>query len=343
MTMLLLSEIARLSDTVDGDWRSPVADAVAAAWGFPPGAARYWRSSASHVFAVRGEGRERPGGFLRCVPAHLIGRSQVDPVAALMARLADAGAATVPIVPSSAGNLVETVDVGGWQLNATVVADVGGPSVDVDELTPAQAVEWGAALGRLHRDGDAAATGLALPDGRDRIDRALDVLAGHPVLGEVADAVRPRLAAGPRDAGTYGLVHGDFELDNLGWVDGVPVAFDFDEAERSWFVADVAYAIRDLVPDPRALAEAPTALVAAFLAGYGRERPTAAVGPDELVLFTLVNALRSIARLVPVLEEDPAAGATLTAMGSGRTLRDVLVEYAAEQERVALDLVPLLR
>lgn len=46
--MLLLSEIARLSDTVDADWRSPVADAVAAAWGFPPGAARYWRSSASH-------------------------------------------------------------------------------------------------------------------------------------------------------------------------------------------------------------------------------------------------------------------------------------------------------
>lgn len=340
--MLLLSEIARLSGTVDAEWRSPVADTAAAAWGFPPGAARYWRSSASHVFAVLDEGRERPVRYLRCVPAHLIGRPQVETVAALMARLADAGAATVPILRSSAGNLVETVDVGGWQVHATVVADVGGPSIDVDELTPEPARAWGAALGRLHRDGEAAAAGLDLPDGFEQIDRVLTGLADDPLLGDVVDAVRPRVTALPRDTGCYGLVHGDFELDNLGWVDDVPVAFDFDEAERSWFAADVAYAIRDLT-EPRALAEPPTALVAAFLAGYRQERLAAVVDSEHLVLFTLVNALRSYARLLPVLAEDTEVGAALTAMGEGRSLRDVLEEYSAERIQIALDLAPLLR
>ncbi|HEX4702454.1 MAG TPA: hypothetical protein VH352_10040 [Pseudonocardiaceae bacterium] len=47
----------RLVRTLDDARRSPVADAVAAAWGYPAGTARHVRSSAGHVFTVR-----TPGG-----------------------------------------------------------------------------------------------------------------------------------------------------------------------------------------------------------------------------------------------------------------------------------------
>jgi len=57
-----------------------------------------------------------------------------------------------------------------------------------------------------------------------------------------------------------GLVHGDFELDNLKWSHGIPTAFDFDEAAVSWFAADVAIAVRDIADRPE--------LLAAFLSGY---------------------------------------------------------------------------
>jgi Ser/Thr protein kinase RdoA (MazF antagonist) len=334
--MLPLSEISRLNDTVDTNWRSPIADTVSAAWGYRPGAALYWRSRASHVFVVLNEDRTQREGFLRCVPAHLISRHQVEAVAALMACPAEAGAATVPILRSSTGDLVETIDVGGWHVHATLVANAGGAPMDLDDLTPESAQAWGAALGRLHCDGDVAATEISLPDGPERIYQALTGFDGHAVLGEVAAVVRSRLATMPRNANCYGLIHGDFELDNLAWVDGAPIAYDFDEAERSWFAADIASAIRDLVPEPRALAESPSAVLAAFLAGYRRERPTMVVDLDQLVLFTVVNALRSLTRLGPALTEDPEEGRGLVAdVASGPPLSYGLPASASAAPRVA--------
>ncbi len=342
--MLPLSEIARLRETVDADWRSPLADAVAALWGCRPGAALYWRSSASHVFVVLNEDRTRREGFLKCLPARLFSRREVDVIAALMSALAEAGAATVPIRRSSSGGLVETVDVGGWRVHAMLVGNAAGDPVDLAELTPASARAWGAALGRLHRDGDRAAAALDLPDGRERIGQALASLDGDAALGEVVALVRSRLAALPRSAGCYGLVHGDFELDNLAWVDGAPIAYDLDEAERSWFAADIAFAVRDLIPDPRALAGPASALLDAFLAGYRREHPTVAVDSDQLVLFTVSNALRSLARLGPVLAEPAEAGRGLIAnVPSGQALRTVVEEHAERQRRIAVELLPLLR
>ena len=66
--MLPLSEIARVGSTVDASWRSPVADAVAAAWGIAPGGARWLRSSATHVFVVPPDADARGVLFVRFVP-----------------------------------------------------------------------------------------------------------------------------------------------------------------------------------------------------------------------------------------------------------------------------------
>jgi len=60
-----LTEIDRLKQTVAGSCDSPVADQVAARCGYPAGTARWWRSSASHVFVLDGDGGRR---FLRFVP-----------------------------------------------------------------------------------------------------------------------------------------------------------------------------------------------------------------------------------------------------------------------------------
>src|SRR2546430_7254258 len=43
-----------------------------------------------------------------------------------------------------------------------------------------------------------------------------------------------------------GLIHGDFELDNLFWQDDTIALLDFDDCSYSWYVADVAFALRDL-------------------------------------------------------------------------------------------------
>jgi hypothetical protein len=81
--MMRLDEIHRLLATVDEAGRSPVADVVAAAWGHPPGTARHWRSSASHVFVL-------PRAYLRIVPDRPY--REVLAVAELMRTLVDRGA-----------------------------------------------------------------------------------------------------------------------------------------------------------------------------------------------------------------------------------------------------------
>jgi Ser/Thr protein kinase RdoA (MazF antagonist) len=342
--MLPLGEIASLRGTVDAQWRSPVADTAAAAWGYSPGSALFWRSSARHVFVVRGGDAD---AFLRLVPDRQVPRADVEAVAALMDRLASRGLGCVGALPSSQGNLVETVATSIGVVHATLVARAAGPGLDADDLTVDLARAWGAALATLHRDGSAAADGLTLADGWTRTERDLDLLAGDPRVSGAVRAVRTRLETLPRTPEVYGLNHGDFEGDNLASSGDQLIAYDWDEAERSWFAADIAYAVRDLVTQPRDLIDRPILLLDAFLAGYHEQRPEAAVAPADLVLFTAVNALRSLSRVAPVLAEDPESGASLMAPSAPgdsapRPLRTVVEHYAARQRLIAAELATLL-
>ena len=115
---------------------------------------------------------------------------------------------------------------------------------------------------------------------------------GDPQLADAVCALLDEVGAVPRDRQRYGVVHGDFELDNLSWIREEPVAFDFDDAALSWFVADIAFAIRDLQPLSTGSREA--ALFEAFLEGY---RGVRAVGADELALLPLFDALHAASTL----------------------------------------------
>lgn len=342
--MLPLSEIEALRGTVDAQWRSPVADTAGASWGYSPGSALFWRSSARHVFVVRGGDDE---AFLRLVPDRQVPRADVEAVAALMDRLASRGLGCVRVLPSAEGNLVETVSTSIGVVHATLVAGAAGPGLDADVLTVDQARAWGAALATMHRDGSAAADGLTLADGWTRTERDLDLLAGDPRVSGAVRAVHSRLEMLPRTAEVYGLNHGDFEGDNLASSGDQLIAYDWDEAERSWFGADIAYAVRDLVTEPRDLMDQPIPLLDAFLAGYHEQRPEAQVQRADLVLFTALNALRSLSRVAPVLAEDPGTGASLVApsvpgSSAPRLLRTVVEHYAARQRMIAAELATLL-
>jgi hypothetical protein len=88
-------------------------------------------------------------------------------------------------------------------------------------------------------------------------------------------------------------------------------------------------------------------LLDAFLAGYHEQRPEAEVQRAELVLFTAMNALRSLSRVALVLAEDPGSGASLMAPSAPgdsapRLLRTVVEGYAARQRMIASDLATLL-
>ncbi|MGV9311635.1 phosphotransferase enzyme family protein [Streptomyces sp. NPDC003691] len=313
---------------VNEAWQSPVADAVAAPWGFAPGAARWWRSSASHVFVVPETPEPGEAVYLRFVPERYPAYGKFGTVAALMERLYAGGLDITRPVRSAAGRLVETVVTPLGTMRAMCLAGAPGEEIEAAELTGAQARAWGALLAGTHT----AAAGLT-----DGLGHALDGIAGtarlHTADAELAAAVAKVAAAVgalPRDPETYGVVHGDFELDNLAWAGDAPTAFDFDEAALSWYAADIAHAVRDLTdrgrPDP-----ARAGLLDSFLAGYREVRPLPGATEAELRLFAGANAARGLAELHPVL-------ATLD---EGRPddldkLRDRLTRHHGEQRAIVI-------
>lgn len=290
--MLPLSEIHRLVALVDGTGRCPVADAVAAAWDLPSRAARHWRSSASHVFHIP------TAGYLRIVPAAHRSRDRVDAVAELMRRLHGSGLPVAELARSSTGNLVETVGTPLGAMHAMLVRPADGIQLDLDDLTPAHAREWGAALARLHHENAPQPRAVRLPAAFEQLDPS--AFADDPPLAAAVRRLTDHLGRLPRDAARFGVVHGDFELDNLAWRNGTPTAYDFDEAAHSWFVADIAHAVRDLDPlpaDPR---------FANFLAGYRQFGPLEDTDLALLPLFSALHAATALVRLRPVLDAGTA-------------------------------------
>ncbi|MFT4282556.1 phosphotransferase enzyme family protein [Microbacterium sp.] len=320
--MLPLAEIAALKSTVTEDWTSVVADAAAAPWGLGPGAARWWRSSASHVFVVpRGQDARAPF-YLRFAPAGSRSGDRLTRGAALQERLAKEGSVAVPVV-SAAGRIVEAVESPLGEMVVMAVAAVDGEELDVDDLDPARAEAWGRALAGFH-----AAAGPA-PSSADPVDpfagAASLVPAGDRDLADALSTLRAEPA--PPGAWVYG--HGDFELDNLRWRDEsgtgpTVVAFDLDEAGAMPLVADVAAATRDLFAEGTHDVRHPDAL-AAFLDGYAEGDGLRVAMPD-LVWARTVGAARSWAELTADLRVDADAVAE-------QGLDDLRASLAAHAER----------
>ncbi|QDW61715.1 phosphotransferase enzyme family protein [Oerskovia sp. KBS0722] len=340
--MLPLSEIRAMHQSVDDEWRSPVADVVAVRWGIAPGAARYWRSSASHVFVVPPGSDSRGVLYLRFVPATLRPRASLEVPAELLAELGTDADVVVP-VPSLTGRLVETVPTPHGEVHAVVVPRAPGAEIDVDELTPTRSTAWGAALARFHL---AAAPHAALVAHLSRPDHPRPRNSGNAfaTLADIAagsgddalGAAAARLAAG-WDLATAGLpsgvLHGDFELDNLRFEDDDIVAFDVDETSIGPYALDIAFAVRDLVGSHGTLDRPKRPeLLSAFLKGYQQVRT---LHDDERDVLSLSNAHVSARSLVhghEVLDagDAPDDPAWLT------ELRGALTEHHAQARGVVL-------
>ncbi|WP_419703545.1 phosphotransferase enzyme family protein [Promicromonospora sp. NFX87] len=327
--MMPLTEIDRLKRTVTSVWESPVADQVAAAWGYPAGTAKWWRSSASHVFVLPDPRGKR---YLRFVPDTYRAAGAVVPVSVLMHRLAASGAAVVSPVPTETGSLTATVPTALGTMHAMVVEAAAGHEIDAEDLTDDLAREWGRALALLH-DG-AASLEVDLPDAFSELAEIPDRFTEDPALVEATARLADRLAHLPRDPSRFGAVHGDFELDNLAWDAGRATAFDFDEAAQSWYTADIAYALRDLTgPDGEPDATR-RHLVDGFVAGYRGVRALEEADLANLRLFAGAHAACSAVRIARALDSSGAdepewraeLRADLTAMA--RAQRDLAVAVA---------------
>jgi Ser/Thr protein kinase RdoA (MazF antagonist) len=99
----------------------------------------------------------------------------------------------------------------------------------------------------------------------------------------------------------YGLIHFDFELDNLFWQDGKIGMLDFDGCAHYWYAADIAFALRDLF-DGGALLN--NASVRDFIAGYS-SRYQLDETLSAIPIFSRLARLLSYTSLVRALDLPP--------------------------------------
>jgi Ser/Thr protein kinase RdoA (MazF antagonist) len=290
--VMRLSVLRAFVESLRADGVSPLAKAALVSWEHEPGSVRYVRASANAVFTFRSGEREL---VLRLTPPDSRSPAELAAECAFVEHLVGRGVPVARPVRSVTGALVESVP-GSW--HAVVFDRLPGAHRELDELPREGFVRWGQALGALHR----AAEGWP---GRDRPDPILAVPDGEDTARRAMDAVIARLAELPEDEGSFGMIHGDFELDNVLWPAGserVTGIVDLDGCARHWYAADVAFALRDLFGDRVSGIDLHDARLRLFLDGYRAARPLPDAEAQLLPLFLRLHQLTTFTALLHTVD-----------------------------------------
>ncbi len=244
--MMKLSTMLKVNSTVNTQWQSRIAEQILEHWEHEQGSAQFFRASANFVYIFRKGGEHY---FLRFVESAERTGAEIEAEIALLRWLASQGMAVTNPIMSKNGRDVETVETDLGTFHAVVFAQLQGTQLNFEELSIAQFEVWGATLGKLHtmlnQSQDPRAS--AHCTWRDHLIHAqMYVSKDEPRVQAEFDHLASFLAALPVTATNYGLIHGDFELDNLFWQDETLAMLDFDECAYYWYVVDVAFALRDL-------------------------------------------------------------------------------------------------
>jgi Ser/Thr protein kinase RdoA (MazF antagonist) len=301
--MMKLSLMQAVVETLNDSFVSPIADRILAAWAHDPNTARYFRASANFIFVFKHSGQPYTLRF-----THADERA-ADAIEAELAFLQHLGARGVPValpIGSLSGRLVESIETRLGVFHAAVFEWLPGQQFDIGDLAPAQFTHWGSALGALHQaaEGYSGAGRLSVLDHLRMVAQQLTAQerAAHQQLA----LLEQQVAALPASAQTFGLIHYDFELDNLVWNDQRVGSVDFDDCAQYWFVADIAFALRDLFDDQVDRLDLADARLQAFVAGYREQRSVTDAELRQLPLFLRIHNLVSFAKLLRAADIEDA-------------------------------------
>lgn len=284
--------MAKIDSTVGDDGSSPVAEQILERWACDRGSVRFFRSSANFIYRFQDQGAFR---FLRFADASERSREAIEAEMAVLESVARAGIDIATPVESKYGNAIETVVTAWGRFHAVVFTALEGEQHELDELTDSGFRQWGETLGRLHAATSALTNIPARPSWSDHVAFIQEQLpADSPGLYAEYTELVAALSAVPATQETYGLIHGDFELDNLVWNRAHMGILDFDDCACLWFAADIAFALRELfeegadISDPR---------FRAFVEGYHTSFPLSEEHIGYVPLFLRFAHLFSYARV----------------------------------------------
>jgi Ser/Thr protein kinase RdoA (MazF antagonist) len=300
--MMKLSILWKVDALVDDTGTSPLAARLLENWEHDASTVRFFRSSANFIYRFR---REGDTCFLRFAAGSERSREAIEAEIALLNWLSGTGIRVASPILSRNGTFVETVETALGPFHAVAFAGLRGSHFPMDDLDDAQFHAWGAALGALHAamkeyPGQRSA---ARRTWRDDLAMIRQHIPGDaPAIREEWEQLSTALRVLPVDPDHYGLIHFDFELDNLIWDDQRVGILDFDDCAYYWYIADIAFALRDLFKQGHALHHTE---FRHFLEGYSGHCTIDEAMLPTIPIFSRLANLLAYARIARSLDLPP--------------------------------------
>lgn len=305
IVMMKLSSMMKVVETVDNEWRSPLAEEILSRWHYDEGTVYFFRASANFLFIFQREGKPY---FLRFNDSSERDIKVIEAELRIVAYLKEHTLNVVQPVLSRNEKYIEIVETKWGTYHCVVFEGLQGQHYELDELTEVQIYQWGQALGELH------ATLKNMPDHllenrpswKERFKIAKEVIPASELFAhQELERLQSWAERLPLVKENVGLIHYDFELDNVLFEKEKMHMLDFDDSTSHWFIADIIYALRDVGE-----LDSNSPIVREFIRGYKSKTEL-----DENILkeadkFERMHKLNSFAMLIRTVdiiesEDDP--------------------------------------
>lgn len=330
--MMKLSTMKKVVDTVDQEWRSPLAEKILTHWGYDEGSVYYFRASANFIFVFRKDGQRN---FLRFNTASERDLKSIEAEIEILRYLHTKPVRTAQPVKSINDRYIEVFETELETFYAVVFEGLQGEQHEIEDLKQEQFVIWGGALGGLHHvlkemPGKYRQNRTTWKDKLTFLDKIL------PDYETVAATELKQIILWAEGLSiskeTFGLIHYDFELDNLFWNHGKVGILDFDDSLNSWYVADIAFALRDLFQESIDLSHP---CFQEFIKGYTKETELDTTILQDLPWFMRMHKLVTFAILLRTVDIEESEGDPDWLIGLRKKLIGYIEEYRASFEKRA--------
>ena len=256
---------------------------------------KWFRISSNGVYPFDRDGRLC---FLRLSPAEEKERLELEGELDFLEYLRRCGYPAGYPIPAENGERLLLLDTPWGKWYASAFQRVAGVPLEDVPMTEELAEAYGAALGRLHCLSMGYCSPVRRRTHQDALEWIREILKAHSMPDQILtawDDTSRELARLPRTPAGYGLIHYDFELDNVFWDGQKCSAIDFEDGMMHFYALDVVVALDELEEDWQG----------AFLRGYRGACPDAAVEERDFSLMRRFRDLYSCARLLHSLSEKP--------------------------------------
>ncbi|HEK9098835.1 phosphotransferase [Bacillus pfraonensis] len=297
--MMKLSSMLKIVETVDDKWRSSLAEQILESWEYDKKSLYYFRSSANFIFVFKKDGEWH---FLRFIEKQERNIDALKDEIDILFYLSRHSIRVAEPVQSKNKRYIEAVETELGIFYAVVFKGLDGKQYEVEQLREEQFLLWGRTLGKLHQvlkkmPKDFHQNRATWKDHLNFVTKTLpeSEWAAYKELEKISTWASNLSIT----SDNFGIVHYDFELDNLCINKDEVGIIDFDDCANYWYVADIAYALRDIFHEG---VDMDHPFYQVFLKGYTLETTVDKDILRDLPLFMRMHQLIIFAKMLRTVD-----------------------------------------